>query len=101
MPAQLHIYSGDALDRDLSELEADLESWLGNAGEITGTGSGRLGWNIDVELADGQNIERCVAQLFAALSSSPVGVPRDTYFRVFPPVWVEGTGGRLVQVYSA
>ena len=58
MTASIYIYSKATSPRLEQEgrggLEDDIDDFLGNAGEVKGGGSGTAGWNIDLELGDGE-----------------------------------------------
>jgi hypothetical protein len=98
MASQVYIYGKLPLERESVILVDDLEDFLGPAGEVTGKGSGLAGWNIDIELGDGESVWDWVPRLLQFLRDW--GIPRDAYLRVFPPDWVEGTDGKRVNVYD-
>jgi hypothetical protein len=54
---------------------------------------------VDLALADDANLEIWVAKLVQFLREW--SVPKDTYFVVFPPDWVEGTEGQRVNVFES
>ena len=62
-------------------LEDDLEAFLDGAGEVTGGGSGEVGWNIDLEInTPWPFARRWVPRLCGFLRQW--GVPPDTYLMV-------------------
>ena len=98
MAPDIYIYAKTSLGRGRDELEDDLEDFLGEVGEVTGGGSGLPGWNVDLTLVDDADLESWVVKLVLFLRQW--GVPQDTYLRVFPSDWVEGTEGKRVDIFQ-
>lgn len=94
------IYSSQSsapLQREgLSGLEDDLDDFLGAAGEVTGSGMGTEGWNIDLELAAGTDVENWLGQIAGFLQEW--GVPEDTYLVI--SAGQEGTEPRRLPVFQ-
>jgi hypothetical protein len=80
------------------DLEYDLENFLGSAGEITGGGAGTKGYNIDIALADGEDLEQWISRLKGFLQLA--GVRKSTFFEVFPPDWEPGMEWRRFEVFG-
>jgi hypothetical protein len=80
----------------LGGLEDDLDEFLGSAGEVTGSGAGAAGWNVDLELDAGVDAPVWLDQLFAFLRAW--GLPEDTY--VVIPADDRGTEARSLAVFS-
>jgi hypothetical protein len=102
MRTDIFIYSSQsspALQREGRQgLEDDLDEFLAGVGETTGGGSGVGGWNIDLALAEGVPVEEWAERLVAFLQEW--GVPRDTYFHIIPPDWVQGQKPRRIDVFA-
>ena len=99
MAANIYIYcsaGGDGLARP--DLEADLKAFFGTAAEDCGAGSGIAGFNLDYELANGEDLDVWASRLKAFLAS--IGVRRDTKFDVFPDGWEPGMEWRSVEVFG-
>lgn len=98
MATAVYMYSSLPLHCDGRDvLEDDPGEFLGTAGEVTGGGSGDRGWNLDLMVFDDVSVERWIERLTDFLRSW--GAPVDTYFQVYPPVWVEGDPARTVRVF--
>jgi hypothetical protein len=80
------------------DLEDDLEEFFGSAAECVGGGSGVKGFNIDFELADGEDVELWVSRLRQFLQQ--MRVRPSTYFSVYPDDWEEGMPRRRVEVFG-
>jgi hypothetical protein len=95
--ADIYIYSEKSLlqrtGKDRDELEDDLETFFGEAGDVTGAGAGNAGWHLDLHLHDASDLERWLERLAAFLQNW--GVPQDTYLEVFVT-----TGPRRIDVFS-
>jgi hypothetical protein len=63
-----------------SELEDDIEDLLGDFGEVTGGGSGRAGWNIDIEIFNNENLDQFQQKIIKLLRNRDV--PSDTYLQI-------------------
>ncbi|MCA9620179.1 MAG: hypothetical protein KC731_14245 [Myxococcales bacterium] len=99
-PAHIYVYCGtddDGLDR--ADLEAALEEFFGGRGEECGGGSGVHGFNVDFELATGEDPHPWVERLKSFLVQ--LGVSRSTYFDVFPEGWGPGAEWRRVEIFGA
>ncbi len=94
MTASILIYSKATSPRLEQEgragLEDDIDELLGSAGEVTGGGSGTAGWNIDLELGDGEKIEVWTERIIRFLRDW--GVPPDIELEIVP----ESTGSDVV-----
>jgi hypothetical protein len=75
MGADVYI-SGPGFWYDRSALEDDIEEWLGDRGEVTGGGSGKDGWDIDICLAAERVTDDFLNELLAFLRGldAPPGV---------------------------
>lgn len=73
----IFIYSKQPLEEARQDLEDDLETFLGSAGQCTGGGQGEGGWNIDLEIFRVSDLEACAARIGEFLRRRPV--PQDTY----------------------
>ena len=80
MATDVFIYSSFPLRDARQGLEDDLDDMLGDAGEVTGGGSGGAGWNIDVEILVEAEANSLVSQIAAFLRDYPV--PSDTHMNV-------------------
>jgi hypothetical protein len=82
--ADIFLYSSKsspALQREgRGGLEDDLDEFFGDAGEVTGGGSGNTGWNLDMRLFDASDLERWLERLTAFLRNW--GVPDDAFLDV-------------------
>jgi hypothetical protein len=99
MGANIYIYcpSGQSgLAR--CDLEEELETFFGDAAEDVGAGSGKLGFNLDYELAGGEDHEAWADRLRVFLKQ--VGVRPGTVFDVFPDGWEPGMEWRRVKVFG-
>jgi hypothetical protein len=98
MSTNISIYGGldedDQLYRD--DLEDALRGLLKGAGRVTGGGCGGDGFNVDLSLADGEDLESWVGRLSKLLQR--LGAGASTSFEVFPSGWKPGLGHRRVQV---
>jgi hypothetical protein len=87
---------GDGLAR--CDLEEVLEAFFGEAAEDCGAGSGAVGFNLDYELAEGEDPHAWAGRLKPFLAG--VGVRPGTTFDVFPNGWEPGMGWRRVEVFG-
>src|SRR5262245_23637435 len=98
MSTDIYIYGGidedDELYRD--DLEDALRGLLKGAGRLTGAGSSVEGFNVDVSLADGEDVDPWIARLLELLKRLGAG-PR-TFFEVYPSGWKQGMPYRRVEV---
>lgn len=96
----IYIYGGsdegDELYRD--DLEDALRGLLGSAGQLTGAGSGigSDGYNVDLSLHAGADVELWVGRLVALLRE--LGAGPGTFFEVFPDGYREGMAWRRVDL---
>ena len=99
MGADIYIYCpSGAPGAARGDLEYDVEEFIGDAGEVTGGGSGVQGFNIDLQLNDDQDLEHWVIRLRDFLRQQ--GARRGTYFTVYPPDWHPNMAQRRVEVYE-
>lgn len=97
--ANIYVYcpsTGPGLDR--CDLEEELESFFGDAAEDSGSGSGQTGFNLDYELAAGEDPNAWADRLKTFLQS--IGVRPRTVFDVFPDDWEPGMVWRRVEVFG-
>ena len=64
------------------------ENFLGTAARFSGGGGGVLGFNLDFELADGEDVELWVVRLRDFLKQAKARP--GTVFEAFPEDWKEG-----------
>ena len=92
MPTVIYIYCpshGEGACR--SDLEDAVEEFFGTAAEFSGGGSGNRGFNLDFELADGEDVEAWVVRLREFLKQ--IQARAGTLFEVFPDDWQPGWFG--------
>ncbi len=97
MSTDIYIYGpaeDDGLERD--DLEDALRGLLGPAGRLTGAGSGVGGYNVDLTLAAGENLEVWIARLADLLRQ--LGAGPGTFFEVYPTGWKPGLPWRRIEV---
>jgi hypothetical protein len=98
MSTDIYIYGGrdedDELERD--DLEDALRSLLKGAGRLTGAGCGVEGFNVDLSLVDGEDLDSWTARLVELLQR--LGAGPSTFFEMYPSGWKPGLGHRRVQV---
>jgi hypothetical protein len=98
MSTEIYIYGGmdedDELYRD--DLEDALRWLLKGAGRLTGAGSGMEGFNVDLSLDDGEDVDSWADRLVELLKRLGAG-PR-TFFEVYPSGWKAGMPYRRVEV---
>jgi hypothetical protein len=80
------------------DLEEELETFFGNAAEDVGAGSGEAGFNLDYELAAGENVQQWADRLREFLKQ--IGVRPGTVFEVFVEGWKPGMAWRRVDVFG-
>jgi hypothetical protein len=100
MGANIYVYcpAGEpGLSR--SDLEDELEAFFGDAAEDVGAGSGVPGFNLDYELADGEDPEQWADRLREFLRQA--GVRPGTVFEVFADGWQPGMEWRRVEVFGS
>jgi hypothetical protein len=85
-------------DFDPSDVEEALRGLPRSAVRLTGAGGGDGGFNFDLALADGQDLESWVARLVTLLRQQ--GVSPSTYFEVYPSGWKPGMPHRRVEVFG-
>ncbi len=83
---------------DRSDLEEELEKFFGEAAENCGAGGGCAGFNLDYELADGEDPHAWANRLKPFLVS--IGVRPRTVFDLFPDGWKPGMEWRRVEVFG-
>lgn len=99
MAANVYVYCPAGVDGlDRSDLEEELEAFFGEAAEDCGAGSGVGGFNLDYELADGEDPHAWADRLKPFLAR--IGVRRGTVFDVFPDDWEPGMEWRRVEVFG-
>jgi hypothetical protein len=99
MAANIFVYcpaGADGLDRDA--LEDELDAFFSAAAEDCGAGAGITGFNLDYELAAGEDPHAWADRLKAFLAK--IGVLRGTKFDVFPDGWEPGMEWRRVEVFG-
>jgi hypothetical protein len=97
MSTDIYVYAGmddDELYRD--DLEDALRGLAKDVGQVTGAGSGVEGFNVDLSLPDGEDIDAWTVRLVKLLKRLGAG-PR-TFFVVYPAGWKEGMPYRRVEV---
>ncbi len=80
MSVEIFIYSSQPLGFSKSEVEDDIDEMLGDVGEVTGSGSGQAGWNIDIEIYDPENVTKAQVEIINILKNRKV--PKDTYLQM-------------------
>lgn len=100
MPADIYVYCPAGEEEGLirGDLEYELEEFFGEAALVSGGGGGLMGFHIDFELADGQDVDAWVERLKVFLVQ--VGVRPSTFFTVYPDGWEPGTPWRRVEVFG-
>ena len=99
MAANIYVYcpvGTDGLSR--CDLEEELEAFFGSAAEDCGAGTGIAGFNLDFELAEGEDPHAWADRLKPYLAS--IGVRPGTKFDVFPDGWEPGMEWRRVEVFG-
>ncbi|MBW3539680.1 MAG: hypothetical protein KY476_05365 [Planctomycetes bacterium] len=99
MAANIYLYcraDDDGPGRD--DLAEELEAFFGDAAEECGAGSGVEGFNLDYELAAGEDPYARADRLKPFLAR--LGVAPGTAFTVFPDGWELGMEWRSVCVYG-
>jgi hypothetical protein len=99
MVTDIYIYcpSGEA-GACRGDLEYEVEEFFGSAARFSGAGSGERGFNLDFELADGEDVESWVVRLREFLQRADARP--GTFFEVFPEDWEPGMAWRRVEVYG-
>ena len=99
MPHQISIYCpADGAGLSRSELEEQLSGFFSDSAEDVGAGSGESGFNLDYELAAGEDCELWSNRLRAFLKQ--VGSRPGTVFDVIPDSWQPGTEIRRIAVWQ-
>jgi hypothetical protein len=98
MPGEIHIYSKLELRDARQALEDDIEEHFSGELEVTGGGSGNMGWNIDVALLDEDASALEMSQRLS-LFLQKWGVPRDTYMHVLPFATIPPEDAPRIKVY--
>jgi hypothetical protein len=80
------------------DLEGELEAFFGDAAEDCGAGTGIKAFNLDYELAEGEDPHAWADRLKPFLES--IGARPGTWFDVFPDGWEPGMEWRRVEVYG-
>jgi hypothetical protein len=96
MSTQIYIYGGIDEDDELwrDDLEDALRGLLNGAGRLTGAGYGDKGFNVDLSLADGEDLDSWAGRLVKLLQR--LGAGPSTYFEVYPSGWKPGMGHRRI-----
>lgn len=88
MPTDVYIYCPSGEEGAIrGDLEYDLEDFFGAAARFSG-GGGVPGFNLDFELADGEDVEAWVVRLRDFLIQA--NARPSTFFEVFPDGWEPG-----------
>lgn len=98
-PVPVNIYIYFPVDPDgpaRVDIAEELEEFFGEAAEDCGGGAGINGWNLDYELAEGEDPHAWADRLKPFLVS--VGARPGTKFDVFPDGWEPGMEWRRVEV---
>ena len=100
MTANIYVYC-PANEPGLSrcDLQEALEEFFGDAAEDVGAGSGIAGFNLDYELADGEDPDQWADRLCDFLRQA--GVRPSTVFEVFVDGWEPGMEWRRVEVFGS
>jgi hypothetical protein len=99
MAANIYVYcpsGGDGLTR--CDLEVELEAFFSAAAEDCGAGGGKMGFNLDYELAEGEDPNKWADRLKPFLAG--IGVRPGTFFTVYVDDWEPGMARRRVEVYG-
>jgi hypothetical protein len=89
MSVSIHIYCpATGIGSSRSDLEEKLTVFFGNSAEDAGAGSGEDGFNLDYELAPGDDGEFWTSRVRDFLRK--VGVRPGTVLEVFPDDWKPG-----------
>ena len=99
MGANIYVYcpSGQpGLSR--CDLEEELETFFGGAAEDVGAGGGEMGFNLDYELAAGEDAQQWADRLREFLKQ--IGVRPGTVFEVFVEGWEPRMAWRRVDVFG-
>ncbi len=100
MATDIYIYGGSDADDELyrDDLEDALRGLLGQAGRLTGGGSGVsvAGYNVDLSMSAGEDIDSWVSKLVGLLRE--LGAGPSTYFEVFPAGYKAGMAWRRVDL---
>jgi hypothetical protein len=99
MGATIYVYCpSDVPGLARCDLEKELEAFFGGAAEDVGAGSGNAGFNLDYELAEGEDSDAWADRLKSFLQS--IGVRPGTVFEVFVDGWQPGMEWRRVEVFG-
>jgi hypothetical protein len=74
--AELYLYFPPGLTLARDQLEDEIQTFLGERGEVTGNGSGAAGSNVDIAIADDADVDAIVHGLSELLRS--LGLPPGT-----------------------
>ena len=99
LAATIYIYcpaDGPGLSR--ADLEEQLDAFFASAAENVGSGAAQNGFNLDYELADGEDVNQWADSLLKFLTG--LGVRAGTTFDAFPDAWEEGMAFRRVEVWG-
>jgi hypothetical protein len=98
--ANIYVYCPSGVDGLVRcDLEEELEAFFGDAAEDCGAGSGNAGFNLDYELAEGEDPDAWADRLKTFLAG--IGVRPGTVFEVFADGWEPGMAWRRVEVLGA
>lgn len=99
MGANIYVYCpSDVPGLARCDLEEELEVFFGEAAEDVGAGSGYAGFNLDYELAEGEDPDAWADRLKLFLQG--IGVRPGTVFEVFVDGWQPGMEWRRVEVFG-
>ena len=99
MPTDIYVYCPAGEEGPIrGDLEWELEEFFGTAAFMSGGGGGLMGFNLDFELADGEDVELWTDRLKSFLAG--IGVRPSTFFTVFPDGWEPGMPWRRVEVFG-
>jgi len=74
----IFIYGERPLDLGLDELEGRIQDAVAPFGEVTGTGSGDAGWNLDVDLESTEPINHVLHAISRVLVDAMPHTDRDS-----------------------
>ena len=97
MATDIYIYCPSGEEGAIrGDLEDDVEEFFGDAARFSGAGSGVMGFNLDFELAAGEDVESWVVRLRDFLIQA--NARPSTFFEVFPDGWEPGQAWRRVDL---
>ena len=97
MPTDIYIYCLSGEEGAIrGDLEYDVEEFFGAAARFSGARGGVPGFNLDFELADGEDVEAWVVRLRNFLKQE--NARPSTFFEVFPDGWKPAQAWRRVDL---